>query len=105
MNDGKETRWYTVALLYETVHSGELRQINGDEEDSTKTFEESHILVRARTEGEAMASGQRIGRDNEVSYENVYGETVHWRLIKVLDCFELLRKTLQQGARSILATS
>ncbi|BAQ10614.1 bh3086 protein [Bacillus sp. OxB-1] len=89
--------WFTVALLYESVHEGQPTRVDADYNATTKTYEESHILVKASSAEEACVLGEQLGKDNEQSYENQYGETVHWILVKVLDCFELLDDDIGMG--------
>ncbi|MFS0574134.1 DUF4288 domain-containing protein [Sporosarcina sp. 179-K 3D1 HS] len=89
--------WFTVALLYESVHEGQPEHIDEDYDGTTKTYEESHILVKATSTEEACALGLQLGKNHEQTYENQYGEIVHWKLVKVLDCFELLDDDIAVG--------
>lgn len=90
-------KWFVVALLYESIHKGKPKQVDENYDSLTKTYEESHILVKATSTEEALLLGRKTGEENEHDYENQYGERVFWKLIKILDCFELLDENLKTG--------
>lgn len=96
MSDEK-SKWFTVALLYESVKEGEPKNLDEDYDSSTNVYEESHLLVKAVSPEEAIALGEKIGYENEHHYKNKYDETVYWKLVKVLDCFELLDEEFKTG--------
>ena len=91
------SNWYVIAILYESVHEGEPKNLDEDYDTSTNVYEERHILVRATSTEEAELLGEKIGKEYEDPYENQYGETVTWKLVKILDSFELLDEQLKTG--------
>ncbi|GAB6428172.1 MULTISPECIES: DUF4288 domain-containing protein [Bacillus] len=91
---------YAVKLLFESVHSGEPDPTKMDEyyEESHDTlFEESIILVQAKSLKEAHELGEKIAMQPEESYDNVYGEQVTWKFRKVLHVFELDDTSFETG--------
>ncbi|TRZ37354.1 DUF4288 domain-containing protein [Niallia circulans] len=90
-------KWFVVALLYESVHAGNPKHVDENYDNSTKTYEESHRLVKAESPEEAGILGEKIGREAELNYKNQYEETVCWKLVKVLDVFELMDEELKTG--------
>lgn len=73
--------WYGVSVLMreESVYPPDER-----------IWEESIILVSADSIEEARATGERMGRDAETEYANVYGKTVAWKFDCIESVFELL---------------
>ncbi|MDK8639438.1 DUF4288 domain-containing protein [Niallia taxi] len=100
-------KWFVVALLYESVHNGEPKQVDENYDNSTETYEESHLLVKAESSEDATLLGKKLGQEAEHDYKNQYEETVCWKLVKVLDVFELMDEELKTGtevySRYILA--
>lgn len=93
----EKSKWFTVAVLYESIHEGKPIHVDDHYDSSVKTYEESHFLLKAASTEEASRLGEKLGIENEHTYKNQYGETVHWKFIKVLDCFELIEEELQWG--------
>jgi Domain of unknown function (DUF4288) len=93
----RKFKWFAVAILYESVHEGQPTFVDENYDTSTKTYEESHLLIKANTSEEAICLGEKLGYENEHSYENKYGENVHQKFIKVLECFELIDENLKTG--------
>jgi len=94
---GEKPKWFTVALLYESVIEGEPINLDKEYDSSNNVYEESHLLVKAVSSEEAIALGEKIGYENEHHYKNQYDQTVYWKLVKVLDCFELLDEEFKTG--------
>lgn len=92
-----EASWFIVTLLYESVHEGKPKQVDENYDSLNKTYEESHILLKAMSSEEAYIQGEKFGLENEHNYENEYGEKVYWKLVKILDCYELLDDELKMG--------
>jgi len=65
--------------------------------DGLKTFEESILLIKAPSEEEAYLIGEKEAIKNEVDYLNQYDQTVKWKFIRVIDCFNISDKKLQTG--------
>lgn len=92
--------WFSVKVLYECKISGNPSPKKIDEDygsDGQKTFEESILLIKAPSEEEAYLIGEKEALKNEVEYLNQYDETVEWKFIRVIDCFNLFDKKLQTG--------
>ena len=65
--------------------------------DGIQTFEESIMLVHAKSEDHAYrVARERIEKD-EISYLNKFNELVIWRLVDIVDCYEIVDK-LESGA-------
>jgi hypothetical protein len=83
--------WFSVKLLYKSEISSEFNEYGTD------TYEESIILIKARTKEEAILSAKSKGNAEELSYRNVNNEEVRWKFIKVVDVFEITEETLMAG--------
>lgn len=61
-------------------------------QDNDKTYEEAIMLIRA--DGRETAARKVIeywkGLTKELTYENAVGGMTAWRLVTILDCFELV---------------
>lgn len=85
---------YSVKLLFESIHLGKPDFSKIDEfyeEDNNKLFEESIILVKAKSVEEASKIGKEFAEKLEIEqkYFNMYGVLVTWKLRGVLHVFEL----------------
>ncbi|MFF3021736.1 DUF4288 domain-containing protein [Gottfriedia sp. NPDC057948] len=92
--------WFSVKVLNECKISGNPSPEKIDEDygsDGQKTFEDSILLIKAPSEEEAYLIGEKVAIKNEVEYLNQYDETVEWKFIRVIDCFNLFDKKLQTG--------
>ena len=47
------------------------------------------MLIEANDEIEAFREAERIGKGQEFSYENPYGDVVLWKFVKVIDVQEI----------------
>ncbi|MEH7454575.1 DUF4288 domain-containing protein [Gottfriedia acidiceleris] len=65
--------------------------------DGHKTFEESILFIKATSEEEACLIAEKEAIKNEVEYLNQYDQTVQWKFIELIDCFNLSDKKLQTG--------
>ncbi|PEL07600.1 DUF4288 domain-containing protein [Bacillus sp. AFS017336] len=94
----QEWEWFAVKVLYECKISGNPtpEKINY-EIDDLNTFEETILLIKAPTVEQAYLIGEKEALKNETEYLNQFGETVEWKFIEILDCFELFDKKLQTG--------
>lgn len=75
---------YSVKLLKESIHSPKISE--------GVCFEESIVLVRAENEDglKKRALLNRIkNRLGDEPYSNEYGETITWKVVSVLDIFEM----------------
>ncbi len=64
--------WYSANLLFNSLAGTDALKADG-------VWEERVILIEASSELEAQALAQQMGRQGEVTYKNVYDETVSWR--------------------------
>lgn len=95
-----ESEWFVVNLLYKSVHSSDQKATDDHEsleDEIVEVFEERHFLIKAKNQESAELIGNRLGYKNELSYENIYKETVHWQFVELLDCFEVIDE-LEEGA-------
>ncbi|PEJ60139.1 S-ribosylhomocysteinase [Bacillus sp. AFS002410] len=94
----QEWEWFAVKVIYECKISGNPspEKINY-EIDDLNTFEETILLIKAPSEEQAYLIGEKEALKNETDYLNQFGETVEWKFIEILDCFELFDKKLQTG--------
>lgn len=63
----------------------------------TPLYEECFVLFRARSLEEAREKAERHAAQAETSYENVYGEQLHWRRKQVVDVAPSLDDSLEDG--------
>ena len=84
----EEMTWYSARILYET-------EIAGKPDDGIR--EESIRVLLAGSQDEALSKAKKIGRENEVSYNNDAGENVTWRFRRVLEVQDLCEETLYDG--------
>jgi len=95
-----EWEWFSVKVFFECKISGNPSPEKIDEDygsDGHKTFEESILLIKAPSEEEAYLIGEKEAIKNEVEYLNQFDQTVEWKFIRVIDCFNLSDKKLQTG--------
>lgn len=88
-------KWYSVKILFESVHIK--NEDISDNPYDEKLFEESIFLIKAKTEEQAYDNGKEHGIKAQTEYLNVYGETVRWTFIKVIDVFELSDDNIESG--------
>ncbi|MFD2334179.1 DUF4288 domain-containing protein [Cohnella sp. GCM10020058] len=97
---GKSTwGWYAVKVLYEAVITGnpDPETIDENYANTHKTFEECLLLVKAQSPDQAYTISEKKAKQNEMDYQNPYGETVDWKFVRALDCFILFDENLQSG--------
>ena len=82
--------WYTVNLLFQSVHPGQ-------PSDQDTVWEESVFLVQAASRDEARRLGMRIGKEQETEYVSATGEEVCWKFAEVESVFEILDETVGHG--------
>lgn len=52
-------------------------------------FEERFVLIEAHDEDTAWREAERLGKEQEVVYENPYGDEVRWKFVQVNEIFEV----------------
>ena len=66
-------------------------------EDGIQCFEESVLLVHAQSINHAHKIARKMSEEGEVAYLNSYGQQVTWKLMDIVDCFQIVDK-LGSGA-------
>jgi len=85
------SKWYSIQLLFKAVIHEEL--VKHDSE----TYEEQIFVIMANSKDEAHIIAENKGKEEEVSYKNLYNEELTWKFIKVIDIFEILEEELKSG--------
>jgi hypothetical protein len=81
--------WFSVRLLFVS----EIERAPNDD----RLCEESVIIVQATDEQTAQDAAQRIAVTMEHGYQNDRGESVQWRLLRVLEIQDLCATNLTSG--------
>ena len=85
--------YYGVKIIKQIIVEGEPDPNLIDEyydDDDKQLFEESILLIRAQSYERAYKLAQKVATKDETPYPNKYGQSVVWKFIKAVDCFELL---------------
>ena len=82
-------QWYGVKLLYQSVVSGKPlpERVDGHYSDTHTFFEESVLLIHAKSFAQAYAKAERKAKGYCEVYRNRYGQRVERKLIDAIDCF------------------
>jgi hypothetical protein len=80
--------WYSARLLYESVHE--------DREEAL--FEEKIVVFQCPDRDQVPVRLEAIAAENEVSYDNVFGNRVDWQFREVLEVQELFGEGIADGA-------
>jgi len=62
------------------------------------TFEELYFLVSALTPSEASQKAMKLAKRKELTYRNMYGESVSWRLAKFVGIQETTDQKFRDGS-------
>lgn len=81
-------RWFAVKMLFESVH-GDIKVVPSEGESDLKWFEESIVIFQAVSAEQAEELAVRHAQQSEHVYRNSLGETVTWRLVRVIRTFAL----------------
>lgn len=79
--------WYSARLLYESVHE--------DREEAL--FEEKIVVFKCADRDQVLVRLGTIAAENEVSYDNVFGNRVDWTFREVLEVQELFGEDITEG--------
>lgn len=95
----KAKEWFSVKIIYINRIEGEPQAELIDENFTPHfiAYEESVVVIRARSFEKAYAKAQRIAKENESEYENKYGQKVITRYFDAIDCFQLFDEKLKDG--------
>lgn len=78
--------WFSVRILLESKHKGQKRK-------KKPFYMESIFIIKGRNESTAYKRCLKyVKKHEEISYENVRGITVSWKIKKVLDVQEIFDK-------------
>ncbi|TAK66691.1 MAG: DUF4288 domain-containing protein [Bacteroidetes bacterium] len=92
-------KWFGVKILYQAFNTGKPnpKLIDRDYDGSLKTYEESILVIRATSVEKAWEQAERIARENEIEYKNLYGQTVRWRFVEIVDTYHIDERKLVSG--------
>jgi hypothetical protein len=83
--------WHTAHVLYRSdIRSQRPRRMH--------TFEEVYFLVSGLTLLEAREKAEKLAKQKQHSYKNVYGEHVSWKLVRFVGLQEMIDQKLVDGA-------
>lgn len=75
--------WYSVRILFEVKYKR-------DEPQKDRLYSDSFFIVKAKDPNGAAKKAMSFAQMNhETSYKNYLGETVTWKLKKLIDVFEI----------------
>lgn len=94
-----EWEWYAVKVLYESIISGNPspEKIDEDYYDKFKMYEESIVLLKARSLEHANSIAESNAIKSEHSYKNMYDEDVKWQFVEIIDCYNLIDDKVKSG--------
>ncbi|MED0670109.1 DUF4288 domain-containing protein [Aneurinibacillus aneurinilyticus] len=87
-----QINWYAIKILFESIHFGNPLPDKIDEhyyDNNKKLFEESIILIKAKTIEQAYNIAEEQAKQSEHEYLNSYGQLVRWKFVNILHAFEL----------------
>jgi len=95
----KKWKWYAVKLIYESIVSGEPNKskIDKNYEGKLKCYEESIMLVKARSFDHAFKIAEERAKKAEDTYENPYDQIVNCRFVEAIHCYWLFDDVLKTG--------
>lgn len=95
----RKLKWYAVKNLYESVITGEPTKSKVDENytDRFKIYEESIMLVKAKSFNKAYKLAEKKAKKAEFNYYNLYDEFVEYKYVDSLHCFWLFDDIIKSG--------
>ncbi len=84
-----DEKWYGATLLL-------LCRVNHDA-IGPWTCDEQVRVVRAYDEETARQKAEQLGKQEEHSYNNTYGEIVSWECIAVTNIYKIIEETIAAG--------
>jgi len=83
--------WYSAQVFYRCdIRSKRPRKIH--------TFEEVYFLVFGLTRSQALQKARKLAKQKELTYRNMYGESVSWRLAKFVGIQETTDQKFRDGS-------
>lgn len=91
INPTSDTDWFGVKLLHKITISGTPQQDKMDEfyHAVHEIYEESIILVKASSFGEAYQIAEKEAKKADDIYKNKYGQMVKREFYRPIDCYHL----------------
>ena len=93
--------WFAARLILKSEHIGTpdppIFQDMSAEELDEETYEELIVLIQADDETAAHIASEAVGKSKEHSYENRYGQTVSWSLVKMAEIKEIIDGQIGHG--------
>jgi len=83
------SKWYVTTLIICCRVENEGARL--------RTCDEQIRLLRASDSEMAYAKAVQLGKEEEVSYQNTYGQTVHWEFVGLVDLEELPIEAIEDG--------
>ena len=83
------SNWYVATLVICSRVENEANRL--------RTCDEQIRLLRASDSETAYEKAIQLGRAEEVSYQNTYGQTVHWEFVGLVDLEELSIDAIEDG--------
>ncbi|MGK0391232.1 MAG: hypothetical protein ACI94Y_003994 [Maribacter sp.] len=95
----KSKEWFGVKIVYINRIEGEAKPELIDENFMPHfiAYEESVVVIRAKSFKKAYIKAGKIAKENENEYENRYGQKVITRYFDAIDCFQLFDEKLKNG--------
>ncbi|WP_176586238.1 DUF4288 domain-containing protein [Priestia megaterium] len=89
-NKKLDLKWYGVKVLYKNSLIGEPNAEKLDENyEDHQIFEESILLIKARSFEQAYEIAEKKAKESEDSYTNVYDQIVKFQYVESIDAFLL----------------
>jgi hypothetical protein len=94
--------WYGVKLLYvnNVVGEPDTNLVDDNYVEGYIAYEESIVVIQANSFDTAYQKAEKIAKDNEDDYQNIYGQTIQVRYFDAVDCYlieEVQEVPLQEG--------
>lgn len=84
--------WYSVRILYERLIEEDTTMVERD-----AFFEERVFMLSAEPEEDVLERTQALAREKELTFDNVEGNRVDWRLHEILEIQELDADNIGDG--------
>ena len=100
--DNQTLNWYGVKLLYinKVASEPDTKLVDDNYLEGYLAYEESIVVILANSFDTAYQKAERIAKDNEDDYQNIYGQTIQVRYFDAVDCYlieEAQEVPLQEG--------
>ncbi|MGZ4787597.1 MAG: DUF4288 domain-containing protein [Terriglobales bacterium] len=89
MAKNEKAGWYTVRVLIRCTGEGQPTEVS--------LYEDRLVLVNAKSHAEAKKKAAQSVRKSGVPYKNPFGNTVRWKLTKIVDSVELFEDEAMDG--------